>query len=114
MDAKLSENFRGGVFPERSREDEYLEHPIMPIIDTWGMMIDPEYDIHLDEASEIIQNSNTAMELVGNGYIYGYFKGSTDSNKIKYAPVLNIPILSDERWNELAAKCQRLKGGVFA
>lgn len=75
-------------------------------------MLDPKNDMQFREATEIIQNSSTKMELAGNGYIYGYFKGVNSSDKTKYVPVLNIPMLSDERWNELAAKCRGMGAGA--
>lgn len=84
----------------------------MPMIDAFGGIISPEEDIQFSEASEIIRNSKTKMELIENSYVYGLFKGRKLSSITRSVPVLNIPMMSDERWNELAAKCKQ--GGVTA
>lgn len=73
----------------------------MKRINACGLAIDPHNDIQFDEANEIIENSTTEMELVGNGYIYGYLQGRKDLHKTADIPISNIPMMSDERWQEL-------------
>lgn len=73
---------------------------IMPIIEGYGAMIAPEQDMTWEEAQEIKANSRNEMEVIGNSYILGLFRG----RRVKEfpVPVLEIPFLSDERWNEIA------------
>lgn len=86
-------------------KDKNADSKVMKRINACGLAIDPHNDIQFDEANEIIENSATEMELVGNGYIYGYLRGRKDFHKTVDIPILNIPMMSDERWNELAKQC---------
>lgn len=72
-------------------------------IEAAGMCLEPSEDMKTSEAKQIIRNSRTAMEVAGSSYIYGYMNGAGNNDTIK-VPVLNIKMMSDERWNELARK----------
>lgn len=82
---------------------------IMPVIEAYGEILNPQDDIQLSEATEIIRNSNTRMEMIENSYVFGFFNGRKSAQKRNYIPVLNIPMMSDDRWNELAAKCRGME-----
>lgn len=78
---------------------------IMPIIEGYGAMIAPEQDMTWEEAQEIKANSRNEMEVIGNSYILGMLRGR--KNQTMVIPVLDIPVMSDEQWNELTKKTAR-------
>ncbi len=62
-------------------------------------------DIHYFDAIEIIAVSDSCFDAVDNSYKFGYIsarrKADTDRRMV---PVYDIPQMSDEHWNELAAR----------
>ena len=84
----------------KERKIAMKNNMIMPIIEGYGAMIAPEQDMTWEEAQEIRENSRNEMEVIGNSYILGMFRGRNTKECV--IPVLEIPFLSDERWNEIA------------
>ena len=80
---------------------------MMALIEFHSKHLDPKDDINYTEAAIIAQNSRTKMEIIEKSFIFGFTqKGKMDTN-FKKIPILNIQMMSDERWNELAARCRR-------
>lgn len=88
-----------------------MKRQIIAIIENYGMLMNPEQDINTSEAIDIIKGSRTKMEIVGNGYLYGYMRGSRERSK--KIPVYNLRQMTDEEWNKLAAQ-NRLEREVSA
>lgn len=63
-------------------------------------LYEPDIDITCPEAKSIIRNSKTIMEVVEYTYKLGYNRGGA----ARRIPIFNIPMMSDEEWNILAAK----------
>ena len=76
---------------------------IVSIIENYGMLINPEADINMAEAIDIIAGSRTKMEIAGNSYLYGYMRGCSCGGS-KMVPVLNLRQMTDEEWNVLATQ----------
>lgn len=72
------------------------------MIEVYGSLFAPEHDITTKEAKEIINSSETKMEIVSNSYILGFMNGSMESAGKRMVPVYDLPQISDERWNQLA------------
>lgn len=72
------------------------------VIEVYGSLFDPKHDITTREAKEIINSSETKMEIVSNSYILGFMNGSAESEGKRMVPVYDLPQISDERWNQLA------------
>ena len=72
------------------------------MIEVYGSLFDPEYDITTKEAKEIINSSETKMEIVSNSYLLGFMNGSRENAGKRMVPVYDLPQISDERWNQLA------------
>ncbi|MCI8726290.1 MAG: hypothetical protein HFG66_09290 [Hungatella sp.] len=79
-----------------------MEKRIITIIENYGMLISPEEDVSMAEARNIIHESRTSMEIVGNSYIYGYIRGASSSRKM--VPVYNLRQITDAEWCALAEK----------
>lgn len=78
-----------------------MKKQIITIIENYGKLISPEEDISMAEARNIIHESQTNMEIVGNGYIYGYLRGASSSRKM--VPVYDLKQMTDDEWNALAS-----------
>lgn len=74
---------------------------IMDIVECYGMSVDPKEDINFMDAMDIIKSSQSKMEIVGTGYLYGYMRGSRCGGK-NMVPVYNIRQMTDEEWNRRA------------
>ena len=79
-----------------------MKKQIITIIENYGKLISPEEDIGMAEARNIIHESQKNMEIVGNGYIYGYLRGASGGRN-KMVPVYNLKQMTDEEWNALAS-----------
>ncbi len=79
----------------------------MTLIEETGQRIAPKDDLQWREALELVSVSKNKMELIENSFIFGCIKAMRSSGE-KQVPVYDIPMMSDERWNELAA-IQRMK-----
>lgn len=78
---------------------------IVDIVECYGMTVDPSEDINFVDAMDIIKGSNSKMEMVGTGYLYGYMRGSQNrGGGMRQVPVRNIKQMTDEEWNRLAAR----------
>lgn len=75
------------------------------MIEVFGNSLDPKHDITTREAKEIINSSETKMEIVSNSYILGFMNGSQENSGKRMVPVYDLPQISDERWNQLARQC---------
>lgn len=93
MNEKLSENYRG-VFREEPSA-------MLQLIEEVGQKILPKDDLQWKEAVELMGISENKMELIENSFILGCIKATRVSSE-KQVPVYDIPMMSDERWNELA------------
>lgn len=80
------------------------ENRIVDIVECYGMTVDPSEDINFVDAMDIIKGSNSKMEMVGTGYLYGYMRGSRNRGFTKNIPLYNLKQMTDEEWNELARK----------
>lgn len=74
----------------------------MQIIKDYQKTFDQSKGMQFSEASEIVCESQSKMEMVGNGYILGYMRGIQDSKTERMIPLYSIRQIDDERWNELA------------
>lgn len=72
------------------------------MIEVYGSLFDPEHDITTKEAKEIINSSETKMEIVSNSYLLGFMNGSQENSGKRMVPIYDLPQISDERWNQLA------------
>lgn len=77
---------------------------ITQMIEAYGREFEPSEDMNFVEAMEIIEKSRSKMELVGNGYLFGYMRGSQKNKSQRMVPLYNIRQMSDDEWNHLAAK----------
>lgn len=61
--------------------------------------------LYYQDAMEIIAGSDSRMDAVDNAYMFGYAAcmKRADMDR-RMVPILNIPQMTDERWNELAGK----------
>lgn len=81
------------------------ENRIIALIEAYGLIMSPEEDISTKEAKVILHASQSNMEIVGNSYLYGYINGMKNTNKnMSKVPLYNIPMMSDEKWNQLAER----------
>lgn len=76
----------------------------MQVIKDYQARFDQSKAMRFAEASEIVCLSHSKMEIVGNGYLFGYMRGSEENKTRRHIPVYNIPQMSDEEWSRLAAK----------
>lgn len=74
----------------------------LQVIEVYGSLFDPEHDITTKEAKEIINSSETKMEIVSNSYLLGFMNESQENTGKRMVPVYDLPQISDERWNQLA------------
>lgn len=93
----------GGVFREDTKASE-----LMILIENTGSMLAPEDDLQWNEAAEIIRNSKTRMELAENSFVYGCYKAMHSTGQ-RQVPVYDIPMMSDEQWNELVTKQKKAR-----
>lgn len=64
-----------------------------------------EERLYYQDAMEIIAGSDSRMDAVDNAYMFGYAASMRRADlDRRMVPVLNIPQMTDERWNELATK----------
>lgn len=63
----------------------------------------PEWDLTSTEIGQIVEDNDTVSEMIAQAYKLGYNRAKARNN----VPMLNIPMMSDERWNELAAKMKQ-------
>lgn len=67
------------------------------------MLINPEEDINIAEAMDIIADCETKMEIAGNSYLYGYMRGCSCGGS-KLVPVVSLRQMTDDEWAEMARK----------
>ena len=80
-----------------------MKKGMLAIIEEYGQLINPKEDLNTLEAKEILSFSHTRMEVVGNGYLYGFIKGRASSSR-KMVPVYNLRQMTDAEWNALASQ----------
>ena len=66
------------------------------------VIYEPDVDITCREAKTIIKHCRTTMEVVELTYALGYARGK--EKKARNVTIFNIPMMSDEEWNILAAQ----------
>ena len=64
---------------------------------------EPEWELTTTGMRQIADDNDTVLEMIAQAYKLGYNRAKARNN----VPMLNIPMMSDERWNELAAKMKQ-------
>lgn len=64
---------------------------------------EPEWELTTTDMRQIADDNDTVLEMIAQAYKLGYNRAKARNN----VPMLNIPMMSDERWNELAAKMKQ-------
>lgn len=77
---------------------------IMQIIENYTGELPPSRDINIAEAMNIIEASQSEMDMVENAYLYGHMRATYDNGHTRPVPLYNIRQLTDEEWMRLAAK----------
>lgn len=63
----------------------------------------PEWELTSTEIGQIVEDNDTVSEMIAQAYKLGYNRAKVRNN----VHMLDIPMMSDERWNELAAKMKQ-------